>query len=241
MSPKEDLNDIVQNFVDHDLASLDRVGGESDSFTLSPHLAQPSPDLALDQGIAGASSDNKFAPASTSSSQKPSSSALTGPSSSNTPASGTGSSNQFSPSKTDEQSQTPADNSINSSKVSSPQENSSSRSSELKNIESQAQNASSHPNSLGNQAASANNSPSVKSPSNLSKEASAAGSNAESKVLPKARGSQNDPLVAAVEDQNSRQVSTHSTASSATSENRKSFGNKLKAFGKRIASGSSSK
>lgn len=42
MAPKEDVQDIIQSFVDNDLASLDRIGGGSDSYTLSPHLAEPS-------------------------------------------------------------------------------------------------------------------------------------------------------------------------------------------------------
>lgn len=238
MSPKEDLNDIVQNFVDQDLASLDRVGGESDSFTLSPHLAQPSPDLVLGQGSSGAFGDSKSAPNTGDSPQKPSSSALTGPSTGSSTPSGTGSSSQL---KAAPQSQTPGADSINSAEKSTAQDISSPKSTELKNIGSQAQNAQSHPSTpLGNTSISGSASASVKSPSKLNKEASIAESTAESKVLPKARGSQNDPLVAAVEDQHSRQVSA-SSSPSVTSENRKSFGNKLKAFGKRIASGSQQK
>lgn len=45
MARKEDVQDIVQSFVDNDLASLDRIGGVSDSYSLSPLLGETSPML----------------------------------------------------------------------------------------------------------------------------------------------------------------------------------------------------
>lgn len=43
MSGHNTVDDIVSDFVNNDLATLDNIGGESDSFTLSPNLEQPSP------------------------------------------------------------------------------------------------------------------------------------------------------------------------------------------------------
>lgn len=43
--PHNDMDDIVQSFVHTDLASLDRIGGEPESFSFSPHLTEKSPSL----------------------------------------------------------------------------------------------------------------------------------------------------------------------------------------------------
>ena len=50
MSNQYDVDDIVKDFVDNDLASLEAIGGESESFMLSPNLEQQStPNLAEEQ------------------------------------------------------------------------------------------------------------------------------------------------------------------------------------------------
>lgn len=244
MSPKEDLNDILQSFVDHDLASLDRVGGESESFSLSPHLAQPSPDLALGSGSGGSFLDADTSSRVPEPTQNASSTALRGPVTSES------ASPSFQSQTTKQSVSSIQQNDMNATTSTTP----SSDPLESKKQEPVTHTASSeqindspvlNAGSASSAAAgsSANAGSNVSSPyftPDLNKEAS----KSEPKTLPKKRTEQNDPLVAAVESQNSRHASsasTNSAISGSDREHRRSLGHKLKAFGKRITSGNSTK
>lgn len=57
-----DVDDIVKNFVANDLSSLDQIGGTQDSFTLSPHLTQASPDPSKSASNSSEASSAKTGP-----------------------------------------------------------------------------------------------------------------------------------------------------------------------------------